>query len=109
MLIDKLANIYICGKTKNGLNFDVLGLSYQQDGALRWISPPPNPVYIELYHNGAANGDDFGGAIRVTYYNAIDHDGQVYIYSNTLGFSPLGGTAMRYTLLRYNQTDAACP
>lgn len=110
LVLDKFANLYICGKSKVGSTFDVLGLSYQQSGDRRWITPPPSPTYTELYHNGAANGSDFGGAVRVTYQGGpVDHDGQVYIYSNTLGYNPAGSTAMRYTLLRYFQTDAACP
>ncbi|MGE3108039.1 MAG: hypothetical protein AB7G11_00180 [Phycisphaerales bacterium] len=108
MLLDKFADLYICGRSKNGSTFDMLAISYNRLGGLRWVTPPPNPVYTDIYYNGVSNGDDFAGAIRVTSDGVISHNGEVFILGNTLG-TLNGAPIKRYGLLRYTQTDVSCP
>ncbi len=103
LVVDKFGNTYVGGKSYNGVSLDYCAISYDISGATRWIQAlPPNPPGDPfVLYDGAQNGSDVAGCIRVSSDGGpfIDHDGDVFLY----GLVSRSGS--QFTVVKYTQTD----
>lgn len=114
MVVDKNSNIYIGGKSLNGANLDMFAISYRQDLSSgtpiprwRWLIPGTQTLTF-VTSNGTANGFDSANTIRLSNRGGIDHAGEVFLFGPTTS-TLTGSTLPRYRIIKYTQTDAACP